>query len=172
MTENAVILLGFRGAGKSTVASLLAATTKVPVVDLDALLEQQTEMALPDFIFTQGEAKFRALEAAALQRALQASPPYILVPGGGVVDGEESLAILRASSLPKILLQCEAEVIWERIKHDPERLKVGGLTNLSDLKRLWSARQIKFRSLATFTVDSKDLSIAAAAVGKILHELS
>lgn len=172
MKSCGAILLGFRGAGKSTVAALLAASLKIPVIDLDERLEQRTQSSLPDFIDTHGESEFRKLEAKELEKALEEPAPYLLVTGGGIVESERSLELLSGSRLPKILLHCEIEVIWERLKHDSERLRVGGIENLSDLKRLWEGRAVKFRGLATFTVDSKDLALTAKEVEKILNELS
>lgn len=171
MKNTGVILLGFRGAGKSTVAELLAKAMNLHVIDLDQRLERRTKKPLPEFIMEHGEKAFRKLEAEELQVALNETPPFLLVSGGGVVDGEESMLALQRCTFPQILLHCAPEVIWERLKCDPERLKVGGLESFSDLQRLWTSREVKFRSLATFTVDSQDLSQAAAEVGRILKEI-
>ncbi len=165
------ILLGFRGAGKTTLAQLVANALKISIVDLDARLEVRAKMPLPDFIEKNGEKKFRDWEAEELEKALNESERALIVTGGGIVDGERSHEILQTTRAEKILLHCAPEILWERLKTNPERLRVGKLENFSDLKRLWERRTPKFRALATFAVDSSDLNKAAEEVSSLLSRV-
>ena len=166
-----IILLGFRGAGKTTVAQLVAPTLKIPVIDLDERLEIRAQMPLPDFMEKNGEKKFRDWEAEELEKALAEPRAALIVTGGGIVDGERSHEILRTTHDVKLLLHCTPEVLWERLKTNPERLRIGKLENFSDLKRLWEQRAAKFRALTTFSVDASDLNCAAEEVSSLLSRV-
>jgi shikimate kinase len=164
-----IVLLGFRGAGKSTVAHLVSQALGLAVVDLDARLEARLKSSLPDYIEAAGEESFRAEETEELRRGLAETGKKLIVTGGGIVESAAACAVLQNTQCVKILLHCAPEVLWERLKTNPERLRVGKLESLLDLKRLWERRAAKFRSLATFSVDSSDLNSAAAEVTSLIE---
>jgi shikimate kinase len=77
-----VALIGFMGAGKSTVGEVLAPRLGLPLIDLDARIEQETGQSVPRLFAERGEAGFRAAEAAALAATLREGP-CVLACGGG-----------------------------------------------------------------------------------------
>ncbi len=79
-----VALVGLSGAGKSTVAPLVAARLLVQVVDLDHEVEARSGSTVAELFADGGEAAFRAEESAALAAALT-GPPAVIATGGGVV---------------------------------------------------------------------------------------
>lgn len=168
MSSKQIILLGFRGAGKSTVAELVGKALKLSPVELDARLTERAQMTLPDFIETHGEVLFRQWEAEELKRALAEPSAHFIVAGGGIVESSEAMDLLASTRAIKILLHCTPELLWDRLKTDPERLRVGRLQSLQDLKRLWEQRAAKYRSVATFSVDSSDLNRAADEVAGLM----
>ncbi len=82
MARRHVVLVGLPGSGKTTVGTLAAAQLGAPFTDLDAVIESREGKSVSAIFAEQGEAVFRALEAA-VGAELLAGPPLILAPGGG-----------------------------------------------------------------------------------------
>jgi shikimate kinase / 3-dehydroquinate synthase len=80
-----VVLSGFMGTGKSTVGPRLAARLGVDFVDTDAEIERAAGRKIPELWRDEGEAAFRAREAALVQRLLAADSPRVIAFGGGTV---------------------------------------------------------------------------------------
>lgn len=78
-----VFLTGFMGSGKSTVGRLLAASSGLPFVDLDRIIEEASGQDVPALFRDLGELGFRRLEASAL-RATEAFDEVVIATGGGV----------------------------------------------------------------------------------------
>lgn len=81
-TARHLVLVGLPGAGKSTVGALVAAALGRPFVDLDAVLERRAGRTVAEQFAAEGEAAFRAAEAA-LSAELAAREPAVIAPGGG-----------------------------------------------------------------------------------------
>ena len=93
MTAPRVVLVGPMGAGKTTVGRLLAERWGVPFRDTDDVVEQAEGRTVSDIFVDSGEEHFRALERAAVTRAL-GEHPGVLALGGGAVMSEETRATL------------------------------------------------------------------------------
>jgi shikimate kinase/3-dehydroquinate synthase len=93
-----IVLSGFMGTGKSTVGPRLAAVLGVACVDTDAEIERATGKSVPELWREQGEAAFRAREAALVERLLADGSAQVIAFGGGTVTIERTrrLAIDRA----------------------------------------------------------------------------
>ncbi|MCL2827038.1 MAG: shikimate kinase, partial [Eggerthellaceae bacterium] len=103
-----VFLIGFMGAGKTSVASRIAQMCQVAVVDLDAWIEGQAGMSVSDIFAQSGEDHFRELEGAALAR-LSAGSPCLVSCGGGIVTRPQNREILRSAGLA-VYLQAPFDV--------------------------------------------------------------
>ena len=93
MTGPRVVLVGPMGAGKTTVAGLLATEWGVPARDTDADIEAVEGRPISEIFVDSGEAHFRALEVAAVAEAL-ATHKGVLALGGGAVVSPETRALL------------------------------------------------------------------------------
>ena len=91
-----VVLVGFMGAGKTTVGSLLAARLGVPFRDLDALVEERSGLTVRELFERAGEPEFRRLEREALAAAC-ALDPAVIALGGGTLSAPGGAEAARAS---------------------------------------------------------------------------
>lgn len=109
-----VALIGFMGAGKSTVGAALAPLVGLPLVDLDAEIERRAGQRVPSLFAARGEAGFRELEAEALRETLAAGP-CVLACGGGAPIQPGAMEALKAWGL----------VVWLHAPMDVLRARVG-----------------------------------------------
>jgi shikimate kinase len=112
-----IALVGYRGAGKSTVGSALAALLGAPFVDVDRELAREGEGA-GELLARVGEPEFRALELAATRRVLARPAPLVIATGGGVVETAAARALLREHAFC-VWLRAPAAVLARRIARDP-----------------------------------------------------
>ena len=78
-----IILIGFMGAGKTTLGKVLAETLSVPFYDSDALIEERTNSSISSIFLHHGEAYFRNLEKETIEQ-LSKTSSYVLAVGGGL----------------------------------------------------------------------------------------
>jgi shikimate kinase/3-dehydroquinate synthase len=115
----ALVLIGFMGAGKSTLAGRLAASLGGAAQDSDALLEQQLGHSVADEFEQAGEAAFRAREELVVCDLLGAAGERDVVAlGGGSVLSERVRAALAGHST--LLLDVDPELAWERVSAGPD----------------------------------------------------
>jgi shikimate kinase len=168
----AAYLLGFRGAGKTTLGRFLAAELGARFLDLDQIFEAEKGEGTVAWIERNGLGSFRAEEARLLRRVeeeLRAGAPATIVSlGGGIVEGEASREVLLASPAPKIWLDVPAEELWRRLSRRPERLRVGNLNSLKDLQALLARRQPHFEKISTNRVENCDINESLAELKRVL----
>ena len=121
--KNCVALIGYRGAGKSTVARLLAERLGWAWVDADVELEQRAGCAIRALFEGEGEAGFRRREAALLAELCE-RPRLVLATGGGVILREDNRALLRRKAWV-VWLTADAETLWRRLESDPASAGAG-----------------------------------------------
>lgn len=110
-----IVLLGLRGAGKSSVARSLAASLGWPVIELDAEVERSAGMKVGQIFELNGEPFFRRLEREALRKVLDSGPnPCIIATGGGIVTEPETLALIQLRTW-SVWLRAKPEDHWARV---------------------------------------------------------
>lgn len=168
-----IFLVGFRGAGKSTIGAALAKHFGWEFVDLDARWEAAAGRTINEFVAERGIAAFRA-EEARLLRELGEWPRdegQVVATGGGILEGQESRDWLAASSAPKIYLEVTAEEAWARLAESPDRRKIGDLRTHADVARLLAERRPAYEKIATFRVPTRDISGTLGRVVEIVEGL-
>ncbi|HEY0760469.1 MAG TPA: shikimate kinase [Acidisarcina sp.] len=91
-----IVLVGFMGAGKTTVGALLAERLKWSFVDTDQQLENQTGSTVAEIFTRSGEAGFRLIEARAIEILVERQE-LVLALGGGALETESTRSLLRDS---------------------------------------------------------------------------
>ncbi|MEZ5966339.1 MAG: shikimate kinase [Planctomycetota bacterium] len=112
--KRVVALLGLRGAGKSTIGAALAERLALPLVELDAKVEERAGQALPDLFQVHGEALYRRLESEALRDLLATPAACVLATGGGLVTASDTFAFLRQHAFT-VWLRAQPQEHWTRV---------------------------------------------------------
>jgi shikimate kinase len=151
-----IVLVGFMGAGKTTVGHLLAAALHVPFLDSDHVIEARTGRAIPEIFSADGEPAFRALEHEVIADLLR-GPDVILALGGGGAEHDETRKLL--ASVPVVFLRVSYSSALARIGGDGNRPMLAR----ADLPAVYARRQAAYESVATTIVDVDDLDPEAIA---------
>lgn len=112
-----VVLIGFMGAGKTTVGRALAGRLRWDFCDLDDVIEQREDQSIAQIFATRGEAGFRRIESAALRDLLQDNPAagdLVLALGGGAFVQAENRAALEQAGAITVLLEAPVEELRRR----------------------------------------------------------
>lgn len=113
----AVFLVGFMGAGKTSVGRALGQQLHWTFEDLDDRIEAREGRTLAEIFRDSGEPEFRRAEHAALQHVLQelsGGAARVVALGGGAFVQEENAAALQASSATTVFLDAPVNELWQR----------------------------------------------------------
>jgi shikimate kinase len=141
-----IVLVGFMGAGKTTVGQLLAARLGLPFADADAVIEQRTGTPVPQIFAEQGEPAFRALEHETIA-SLLAGPRLVLALGGGAAEHEQTRRVLKAAE-HTVYLHVPYEAALERVGGDSGR----PMLRRPDLAEIYRSRLTVYEEVATLTI--------------------
>lgn len=159
-----VLLVGMMGAGKSTVAGLLAARLGWPVIDTDAIVERKAGTSVAQIFALEGEEAFRAAEAGAIAGLVAGQEPLVVSVGGGAVVSEANRAALRAAGTV-VWLRAPPATLAARVGSGKSRplLSRSGLEPEAALEQLAAEREGCYRDAADLVVDVDDASAVEAA---------
>lgn len=166
-----VVLIGFMGAGKTTVGRALAKNLGWNFLDLDDVIEQREHKSVAEIFAASGEPAFRHMESAALDALLQdhqAGSDLILALGGGAFVQKQNRDALISAGAITVLLQAPVEELRKRCQ--AER-KVRPLAQQdARFNELFAARRADY-ALARFTVQTLDKSVqqVTAEIEKLLQ---
>lgn len=147
-----LFLVGFMGAGKSSVARLVAERLDRPFVDLDAEIERDAETTIPVIFAERGEDAFRDMETAHLA-ALEEAPASVIACGGGIVVRPENRVLLgRLGTV--VYLKVNAAEALARIGDAATRPLLAGAGGPLVATALLQAREALYRSVADTSVET------------------
>ena len=164
-----VVLVGYRGTGKSCVARQLAKRLELDVVSLDAEIEREAGQKIPQIVEERGWPGFRDLEEMIVRR-YAARDGLVIDCGGGVIEREANDSVLQAAG-PVVWLQASTATIVQRIGGDDQRPSLTGTKSFTDeVAEVLQRRTPRYRQIAQYEVDT-DHRDADAVVDEICRLL-
>ncbi len=152
-----IVLIGFMGAGKSTVARCLKEQLGMEIVEMDQEIERQQSLSIPEIFEQYGEAYFRNLETKLLIE-MQKKNGVILSCGGGVVMREENVREMKKNGYV-VLLTAAPQTIYERVKENDDRPLLKGRKNVEYIAQLMETRREKYEAAADLVLQTDGKSV-------------
>ena len=151
-----IVLVGFMGTGKTTIATQLANRLNMRYVSTDGLIEKRVKRTINEIFTKSGEDYFRDVESDVI-REVSGMEGLVVDTGGGVVTREENLTNLKSTGVV-VCLTADEETIMERTK----KYKHRPLLNVEDPKlkiRTLLAKRAPFYAKADHCIDTGKLTI-------------
>ena len=168
-----IFLIGFMGAGKSTIAGELKDKLEMDRVEMDQMIVEKQGMSISEIFDEYGEAYFRNLESNTLIE-LQKRKQTIVSCGGGVVMREENTDHMKKNGRV-VLLTAKPETIYERVKDSDERPILNDHMNVEFISSLMDKRKERYEAVADITVatDGKNVTqICEEIISKLIAPLT
>jgi shikimate kinase len=171
---NAVFLVGFMGAGKTSVGRSLGQQLNWVFEDLDDRIEQREGRTVAEIFRDLGEAAFRRAEQAALEQVLEelrGGVARIVALGGGAFVQEENAALLLAGGVPTVFLDAPVEQLWQRCRQQASDAGTERplLNSMEQFRKLYDSRRESY-SKASLKMDtgSRTVGTIAAEIARAL----
>ena len=156
-----IYLLGFMGAGKSSVGGLLAHALRWPFVDLDVAIEAGQGLTIRDIFEQAGEPFFRALEHAALTEIVK-SEPVVIALGGGTFAQQQNLDLIEARGGATVWLDCPPDELRRRCE---------GITNRPLFRDAASFEKLFFQRLPYYQLAEHRVSTDGRTAEDVVEQI-
>ncbi len=152
-----IVLIGYRGTGKSVVGNLLAVRLRMQCISVDAEIVKSTGMSIPVFVEKYGWRKFRDIEAEET-RKLAVLDNIVIDTGGGIIERTENIEVLKTNS-HIFWLKASVDTIVSRIQGGTERPALtAGKTFTEEVTEVLEQRIPKYKSAAQHEIDTNALT--------------
>ena len=151
-----LVLIGYRGTGKSVVGAILASRLAMRYIGMDAAIVERAGMAIPDIVEKCGWPGFRDLESAEA-RELAGLDNLVIDTGGGIIERPENIEALQKSAMI-FWLKAKVDTIVSRIQGDTQRPSLtSGKSFTEEVAEVLERRIPKYRSAADHEIETDEL---------------
>ena len=147
-----IVLIGFMGAGKSTISDYLRTAFAMEVVEMDQIISERQGMSISDIFETYGEEYFRDLETNLLIE-MQSRTNVVISCGGGVPMRERNVTEMKKNG-KVVLLTAKPETILERVRDNHDRPLLEGNKNVDFIAGLMEKRRQKYEAAADIIIET------------------
>lgn len=174
LPRNAIFLVGFMGAGKTSVGRALGQRLNWIFEDLDDRIEAREGRTVAEIFRDSGESEFRRAEHSALLyvlKELQAGGARIVAVGGGAFVQKENAGLLRGSGLPTVFLDAPAEELWQRCCAQASDSGVARplLRSIEEFRKLYETRRSDYsRAFLQIQTGNRTVETIAAEIAATL----
>lgn len=165
-----VVLVGYMGCGKTTVAKILAERLKIKRVDLDHLIENHSGLSVEKLFLDRGELFFRKLEHQLFLEQLVNSEPVVLSTGGGTPCYYDHHLLLQSDKVVSIYLKASLDTLVDRLKLGKKKRPLIACKTDEELKEFIAKHLFErnyYYNQASFVVEIDNKSL-----GEIVAEIS
>lgn len=146
-----IILIGFMGAGKTTIGKELA-KSGLDFLDTDGYIEECEQMTVSRIFSEKGEEYFRRAETQALNQLQKENRQFVISCGGGMPLREENRKLLRKLGMV-VYLRVQPETVLARLKGDTTRPLLQGEDSNQRVRSLMNEREVHYKSAADTIID-------------------
>ena len=152
-----IVLIGYRGTGKSVIGELLARRLGMGYIGMDAAIVNRAGMSIPEFVAEYGWPKFRDIESEEA-RELAGLDNVVIDTGGGIIERPENIAALQRNA--RIFwLKASTDTIVSRIQGGTERPPLtDGKTFTEEVAEVVARRTPHYKGAAHYEIDTDDLT--------------
>ncbi|MEP6706089.1 MAG: shikimate kinase [Pyrinomonadaceae bacterium] len=175
MNERRIVIIGFMGSGKTTVAEALAQRLGCAMIDLDSFITKQEGRTPAEIIEHDGEAAFREIETLQLRHLLEKTDPRVIALGGGSWTMKINREMITRYQGLTVWLDAPFELCWQRI----QGISVNGdrvrplAPDRESARQLYERRRASY-GLAAFKVNlggNEDADMVAAKIQTWIESL-
>ncbi|MDH5762707.1 MAG: shikimate kinase [Nitrospinota bacterium] len=150
-----IILLGYRGTGKSVISRLLAKQLQRPLYSLDAMIEEAVGIPIPEIVSMWGWARFREIETKIVEQAAGEARDAVIDCGGGVVLNPYNIQKLKENG-KAVLLTAHIDTLLSRLSRDRNKRPQleNGLSWEEEHRKVLAEREDKYQAAADLVCDT------------------
>ena len=147
-----IFLIGFMGAGKSTIARSLVQKLNFPLIEMDERSVKEQGMPISEIFDRYGEEHFRDIESE-LVKTIGTLEPSVVSCGGGTVLRPENVENMKKSG-KIVFLTATPQTIYERVKNSSDRPILNGHMNVPYIAELMEKRRPVYEGAAELTIST------------------
>jgi len=172
-----ILLLGYMGAGKSSVAKVLSEKLSVEKYDLDEIIELSEQQKISEIFRDRGEIYFRGLESRIFREFIDRPNSFVLALGGGTPCYANNHELLQREDVVSVYLKTSVQTLFDRIKTERDRRPLISYLsdeNLKDYinKHLFERNFYFYKSKHIVITDNKNIKQISDEIAEIVFGYS